>query len=783
MAVNLYAARDEDQFYYDNLSAEDRARLERILDLKHQSQGDFDPSDLSKEDFKYYKKLDIATKAMVERLAQKRVLELDGQSSTKLMTVQEKLDWEFYQNIHDDERVIIDRIIDIKVEARRRALNDFSAEEQQYSSIAVNQEQIESKLQLRQLSSLESDLIEQKTEGAARLSKNQEAIKPINQISQSTSDIAYAKTRAEDYQKIVSNMEAPLQLHYQQLSPAARNLLQQSVVREFVLTATTLSKRERDGLISELGLKSDPWVRSNSDSDELTLQIRTALVKNLSLISNQENLAVKEIAERELIAQQRILEGQLGQLEEEEVYTRDLQKQLEEYNASQQAANPQLESQIAEAYYTQEQLLLPLLSPKESHYFIALNPGQQLRIDRLATLVQTQTSDYQHPQSGNKQYLSQQYATDQWFYQDLSPEEQKVVDELVVKGWQPNQTYSARQAEFVAALSESDKKRIERMSSDQSKINFEIPEESRLVLSGEDKTLAPEPTASNKERVTQDEKPVNIPPNSQRKQLRISEESQTHSVQQGNKGLNNRANKSSGDDQLGYIGTQIYFDFNQHTLRSEAKTALTELIRFIQSQQKSIKIVIEGHTDNIGTVAQNYQLSMDRSLSTAAFFERATDLVDVTTVSYGEQRPISSNRTAFGRQLNRRVALRVKGIQYYSTLQTFIVRPGVTLQKIADATGLLESDILQWNGLQSKTLNAYQPLRLPMDIDYNSVKNLLYYPEVSRPFTNMINYHMVKSGENLFRLAMKYDTTVEALEDLNNINATELLAGQQIRVK
>jgi len=43
-------------------------------------------------------------------------------------------------------------------------------------------------------------------------------------------------------------------------------------------------------------------------------------------------------------------------------------------------------------------------------------------------------------------------------------------------------------------------------------------------------------------------------------------------------------------------------------------------------------------------------------------------------------------------------------------------------------------------------------------------------------------YHTVQRGENLFRLALRYHTTVQVLEYLNNIKATDLLAGQQLRI-
>ena len=110
------------------------------------------------------------------------------------------------------------------------------------------------------------------------------------------------------------------------------------------------------------------------------------------------------------------------------------------------------------------------------------------------------------------------------------------------------------------------------------------------------------------------------------------------------------------------------------------------------------------------------------------------------------------------------------------------MKPNVTLAVIVETTGLLEEDILKWNGLQNKELAAYQPLRLPVDLDYRSIKHLLYYPKKYSTKSKGGAYHTVQRGENLFRLALRYHTTVQELEHLNNIKATELLAGQQLKI-
>ena len=181
-------------------------------------------------------------------------------------------------------------------------------------------------------------------------------------------------------------------------------------------------------------------------------------------------------------------------------------------------------------------------------------------------------------------------------------------------------------------------------------------------------------------------------------------------------------------------------------------------------------------------MTHNHQLGQNRSLSTAEFFKPA-DNIEVITRSYGEKTPAFNNSSALGRQLNRRVEIRVQGVPFNSTLQVFLARPGVDLTKLSEATGLLESDIKTWNGLQETDLQPYQPVRLPIDIDYNSIKHLVYKPGAYMSVSEKPNYHIVKYGENLFRLAKKYETTVNALEELNNITASDLRAGQQIRVR
>ena len=71
-------------------------------------------------------------------------------------------------------------------------------------------------------------------------------------------------------------------------------------------------------------------------------------------------------------------------------------------------------------------------------------------------------------------------------------------------------------------------------------------------------------------------------------------------------------------------------------------------------------IVVEGHTDSSGSDAYNQGLSERRALSVQRLLvERGVSQNRISTVGYGETRPVASNDNPAGRQMNRRVEIRV----------------------------------------------------------------------------------------------------------------------------
>jgi OOP family OmpA-OmpF porin len=103
----------------------------------------------------------------------------------------------------------------------------------------------------------------------------------------------------------------------------------------------------------------------------------------------------------------------------------------------------------------------------------------------------------------------------------------------------------------------------------------------------------------------------------------------------------------------------VNFDFDKSNIRPDAAVILDEAVRILSGSASAVSI--EGHTDAIGTDAYNQGLSERRAASVKRYLaDHGIDASRLSTVGYGESRPISSNQTREGRALNRRVELNVE---------------------------------------------------------------------------------------------------------------------------
>ncbi|MBT6106491.1 MAG: OmpA family protein, partial [Porticoccaceae bacterium] len=104
------------------------------------------------------------------------------------------------------------------------------------------------------------------------------------------------------------------------------------------------------------------------------------------------------------------------------------------------------------------------------------------------------------------------------------------------------------------------------------------------------------------------------------------------------------------------IRLNVEFEFNKDTVLAVYGDQL-EAIAAAMSVHEDIELVLEGHTDSRGSDEYNNDLSARRAAAVkqklSADYDIAADRI--SSVGYGESRPIASNETDQGRARNRRV--------------------------------------------------------------------------------------------------------------------------------
>jgi OOP family OmpA-OmpF porin len=110
-------------------------------------------------------------------------------------------------------------------------------------------------------------------------------------------------------------------------------------------------------------------------------------------------------------------------------------------------------------------------------------------------------------------------------------------------------------------------------------------------------------------------------------------------------------------DKDGRVALYINFDTDKATLRPDAQPVIDEIGKLLDGDA-TLKLSIEGHTDNTGGAAHNLQLSTARARSVlGALVGLGIDPARLRSKGFGQDKPIADNGTDEGRAKNRRVEL------------------------------------------------------------------------------------------------------------------------------
>ena len=103
----------------------------------------------------------------------------------------------------------------------------------------------------------------------------------------------------------------------------------------------------------------------------------------------------------------------------------------------------------------------------------------------------------------------------------------------------------------------------------------------------------------------------------------------------------------------------VFFDFDKWDLRSESFIELNRVVKLL-NENPSIVIEMSAHTDSRGSDEYNFKLSDNRARSVMEYIiSKGIDPSRITSHGYGETKPVATNDTDDGRQLNRRVEFKI----------------------------------------------------------------------------------------------------------------------------
>ena len=99
--------------------------------------------------------------------------------------------------------------------------------------------------------------------------------------------------------------------------------------------------------------------------------------------------------------------------------------------------------------------------------------------------------------------------------------------------------------------------------------------------------------------------------------------------------------------------------------------------------------------------------------------------------------------------------------------ETYTVKPGDTLYGISNQFGVSVTELAELNGIKGSNL---------------AVGTILKIPSVSGTNPNNMFMYTVKSGDTLYKIATKYNTTPQKIIDLNYLKNSNIVPGQVLRI-
>ena len=130
----------------------------------------------------------------------------------------------------------------------------------------------------------------------------------------------------------------------------------------------------------------------------------------------------------------------------------------------------------------------------------------------------------------------------------------------------------------------------------------------------------------------------------------------------------------------------------------------------------------------------------------------------------------SSNTSSYGDNTTKNSA----NVNYYK------IKAGDSIGGIAEKYGVKISDIQNWNNISGNKIVAGKTLKIYSDANVNDISNVTS-KTTKNVKTNQESY-TVRSGDSLYSIAEKNNTTVAKLKSINNLTSNKIKSGQKLRL-
>jgi OmpA-OmpF porin, OOP family len=111
-------------------------------------------------------------------------------------------------------------------------------------------------------------------------------------------------------------------------------------------------------------------------------------------------------------------------------------------------------------------------------------------------------------------------------------------------------------------------------------------------------------------------------------------------------------------EKINFAAKNIFFATGSSKLLPKSYKSLNEVAK-IMAEDASLKLEIDGHTDNTGSADKNQTLSETRAGAVKAYLaSKGVDESRMTATGHGSDQPVADNKTAAGKAKNRRVEMK-----------------------------------------------------------------------------------------------------------------------------